>query len=89
MVLTFEEFGISFSAWAQDFSLLHKIRIGFGAHPASYTRPTVVCFSGGKAAGRVKLATPFYLVPRPRMVSLRFHPIIVVRKATISWARNM
>jgi hypothetical protein len=34
-----------------DFSLLHSVQTGFGAHPASYTIGTGGSFSGGKAAG--------------------------------------
>jgi hypothetical protein len=35
----------------QDFSLLHNVQTGSGAHPASYPRGTGDSFLGGKAAG--------------------------------------
>jgi hypothetical protein len=36
----------------QDFSLLHTVQTGSGAHPASYPMGTGGVFSWGKAAGR-------------------------------------
>jgi hypothetical protein len=36
----------------QDFSLLHSVQIGSGAHPASHPMSTGGSFAGGKAAGR-------------------------------------
>jgi hypothetical protein len=43
--------GVRFPASARDFSLLHSVQTGSGAHPASYTMGTRGCFPGGKAAG--------------------------------------
>jgi hypothetical protein len=34
-----------------DFSLLHNVQTGSGAHPASYPVGTAAYFPGGKAAG--------------------------------------
>jgi hypothetical protein len=42
--------GIRFLAGAGDFSLLHVIQTGSGAHPASYPVGTGGCFSESKAA---------------------------------------
>jgi hypothetical protein len=39
------------SPLGQGFPLLHNAQTGSGAHPASYTMDTGVCFSGAKAAG--------------------------------------
>jgi hypothetical protein len=39
------------SRWGQEFSLLHVVQTGSGAHPASYRMGTVSSLSGGKAAG--------------------------------------
>jgi hypothetical protein len=39
------------SRWGQDFSLLHVIQIGFGAHSTSYSVGTGGSFLGAKAAG--------------------------------------
>jgi hypothetical protein len=35
----------------QDFSFLHDVQTGSGAHPASYPMGTGCSFPGGKAAG--------------------------------------
>jgi hypothetical protein len=35
----------------QEFSLLHFVQIGFGAHPASYLMGIGGFFPGGKVAG--------------------------------------
>jgi hypothetical protein len=34
-----------------NFSLLHNVQTGTGAHPASYRMGTAGCFPAGKAAG--------------------------------------
>jgi len=34
-----------------NFSLRHRVQIGSGAHPTSYSMDTGSPFSGGKAAG--------------------------------------
>jgi hypothetical protein len=39
------------SRLSQEFSLLHVVRTGSGAHPASYPMGTGGSFPGGKAAG--------------------------------------
>jgi hypothetical protein len=39
------------SRWEQDFSPLHLVQTGSGAHPASYPMDTGGAFPGGKAAG--------------------------------------
>jgi hypothetical protein len=44
-----EESGFD-SRQGQDFSLLHIIQTGFGAHPTSYTMGIGSCFSGSKEA---------------------------------------
>jgi hypothetical protein len=38
-------------AGAVNFSLRHRVQIGSGAHPTSYSMDTGSPFSGGKAAG--------------------------------------
>jgi hypothetical protein len=48
----------AWTAWVrfpevQDFSLLHSVQTGSGAHPASYQMGTGGSFPGGKAAGGV------------------------------------
>jgi hypothetical protein len=43
--------GVRFPAGARDFSLLHRVQTGSGAHPASYTIGTGGSFPGDKAAG--------------------------------------
>jgi hypothetical protein len=35
----------------RDFSVLHSIQTGFGAHPSSYSVETGECFHGDKVAG--------------------------------------
>jgi hypothetical protein len=40
-----------FPGGARNFSLLHGVQTGYGAHPASYPFGTGDPFSGGKAAG--------------------------------------
>jgi hypothetical protein len=37
--------------WSQDFSLLHVVQTGSGAHKASYPMGNGSCFPWGKAAG--------------------------------------
>jgi hypothetical protein len=39
------------SRWRQEFSRLHVVQTGFGAHPASYPMGTGGSFLGGKATG--------------------------------------
>jgi hypothetical protein len=39
------------SRYGQEFSLLHVVQIGSGAHSASYPMDTEDLFPGGKAAG--------------------------------------
>jgi hypothetical protein len=43
--------GVRFLAGARDFSLLHSVQTGSGAHPASCPMGTKVPFSGSRAAG--------------------------------------
>jgi hypothetical protein len=43
--------GIRFPKGAGDFSLLHRVQTGSGAHPASYPLGKTGSFPGGKAAG--------------------------------------
>jgi hypothetical protein len=38
-----------FPTWARDFSFLHNVQTGSGAHLSSYTKGTGDCFWGGKA----------------------------------------
>jgi hypothetical protein len=42
---------VRFPAGAGNFSLLHRVQNGSGAHPASYLVGTRGSFPGGKAAG--------------------------------------
>jgi hypothetical protein len=51
----------------RKFSSHHRIQTGSGAHPASYPVGTGGSFSGGKAAGGVKLTAHLRLVLRSRM----------------------
>jgi hypothetical protein len=44
------EVGVRVPVWL-EFSLLHIVQTGSGAHPASYQMGTAGSFSGGKAAG--------------------------------------
>jgi hypothetical protein len=39
------------SRWGQEFSLLHVVQTGSGAHPASYPTGTGGSFPGSKAGG--------------------------------------
>jgi hypothetical protein len=42
--------GLEFeSRWGHDFSLLHVVRTGFGAHPAAYPMGIGGCFPGPEA----------------------------------------
>jgi hypothetical protein len=50
----------------QDFSMLHRVQTGSGAHPASCTVGTGGSFPRGKATGGLKLTTHLQLVPRSR-----------------------
>jgi hypothetical protein len=43
--------GVRFLTGEGEFSLLHRVHIGSGAHPASRKKVTVDTFTGGKAAG--------------------------------------
>jgi hypothetical protein len=43
--------GIRFLTWAGNFSLLHRVQTGSGAHTASYPMGTGGTFPGVKAAG--------------------------------------
>jgi hypothetical protein len=43
--------GVRFPAGARDFSLLHSVQNGSGAHPASYPVVPEALSRGGKAAG--------------------------------------
>jgi hypothetical protein len=45
-------------AGARDFSLLHSIQAGFGAHPASYHMGARDFFHGGKVAGQENYLLP-------------------------------
>jgi hypothetical protein len=40
---------VQFLARARDFSLLHSVQTGSGAHPASYQMDSRASFSGGSA----------------------------------------
>jgi hypothetical protein len=55
---------VPFPAGAGNFSLHHRVQNGSGAHPASYPMSTKGSFTGGKAAGGVKLTTHLHLVPK-------------------------
>jgi hypothetical protein len=48
-------------------SVHHRVQTGSGTHPASYSVGNRGYFSGGKAAGVVKLTTDVHLVSRSRM----------------------
>jgi hypothetical protein len=69
----------------QDFSRLHSVLIGSGAHPASYTMRTGGFAPGDKAVRGVKLTTHLHLVPRSRLVELylhsptRFHVVVLIK----------
>jgi hypothetical protein len=56
-------------ARARDFSLLHSVQIGSGAHPTSYPKETEVLPWGYSSRG-VKPTTYLQLVPRSRMVEI-------------------
>jgi hypothetical protein len=50
---------VPFPAGPRDFSLLHCVKIGFGAYPASYTMGTGVSVTGGvKRPGRESNQSP-------------------------------
>jgi hypothetical protein len=55
---------VQFPTWARDFSFLHNVQTGSGAHWSSYTMGT------GDFPRGVKLTTHLHLVPRLRMVEL-------------------
>jgi hypothetical protein len=57
----------------QDYSLLHVVQTGSGAHPASYPVGTWGFFPGGKSGKDVKLTTHLHLLPKSRMVELYLH----------------
>jgi hypothetical protein len=42
---------VRFPAGGENFSLHHRVQIGSGIHPASYSMGTGGSFPGGKAAG--------------------------------------
>jgi hypothetical protein len=54
--------GVRFPAGERDFSLLHSVQTGSGAHISSCPMDTVDSFPGGKEAGVVKLTTHLHLV---------------------------
>jgi hypothetical protein len=58
--------GVRFPAEAGNFSLLHRIHTGSGAHSASYPMGTGGSFPGDKSAEGVKLTTYFHLEPRSK-----------------------
>jgi hypothetical protein len=49
--------GVRFPTGERDFSLLHSVQTGSGAHPASYPMGTGGYFPEGKAARGVKLTS--------------------------------
>jgi hypothetical protein len=68
--------GVRFPAGLRDFSLLHSVQPGSGAHPTSYT-PAVgaggALYPGVKPP--VRDADHLILVPRSRMVKLYLHSL--------------
>jgi hypothetical protein len=62
-----------------NFSLLHNIQTGSGAHPTSYPMDTVDCFPRGKYGRGIKLTTELYLVLRLRIVELYLHFLIRIQ----------
>jgi hypothetical protein len=60
-----------------DFSLLHSVQTGSGAHPASYPMRTGVPFPGGLSGRGLKLNTHFHLVPGPERLSYTFTPACI------------
>jgi hypothetical protein len=52
------------SRWEQEFSRLHVVHTGSGAHTAFYPMGNRGSFPGGKAAGALKLTIHPQLVPR-------------------------
>jgi hypothetical protein len=67
--------GVRFPAGASDFTHLHIVQTGTGAHPASYIMSTRGSFPGGKRPD-VKLTTHLHLVPRSKTVELYLHSLI-------------
>jgi hypothetical protein len=55
-----------FPAGVGNLSLHRRVQNGSGAHPASYPKGTREYFTGGKAAGVVKLTTHLQLLPRSK-----------------------
>jgi hypothetical protein len=57
----------------QDFSLLHSVYTGSGAHPASYPMGTGGSFLVGHSCRGMKLTTHLRLVPRSRKLEVYLH----------------
>jgi hypothetical protein len=60
----------------EDFSRLHFVQTGSGAHPVSYPMGTGALSPEIKATGGVMLTTHFNLVPRSRYVDLYINSLI-------------
>jgi hypothetical protein len=52
---------LRFPAW-KDFSVLHSVQSGSGAHPASYTMSIGGLFPRGESGRRVRLTTHLHLM---------------------------
>jgi hypothetical protein len=61
---------VRFPTGSKDFSLLHRVQTGSGAHPASYVMGTGGSFPDDKEAVAWSWPLACHLVPRSRMVEL-------------------
>jgi hypothetical protein len=65
-----------------DFSLIDRVHVGSGAHPASYPMGTGGLFQREESDRGVKLTTHLHLVPRSRKMEPNLHaPLISWRGA--------
>jgi hypothetical protein len=64
---------------SQEFSLLHVVQTGSGAHPASHPMGMGGSFSGGPSSQGVKLTTHIKLVPRSSIhpLPIRLHGVLL------------
>jgi hypothetical protein len=69
---------------ARDFSPIHNVQTGYGAHPASYMMNTGPCFHGVRG---VKLTTRLHLVPKLKVVELYLRSPLHFWGVVLIWAQ--
>jgi hypothetical protein len=80
--------GVRVSEWTRDFSVLHSVQSGSGAHPAFYPVGSGCSIPSGKIVRGVKLTTLLRLVPRSRMVELYLHSPIRLHGVVLNEAQG-